>query len=106
MKVFALYRPELAEFIPAWIKSWTAHGWTPQIITEREVKIYGGAKQALKARGGRLLIGLNVINFSYRCPKKYPKKLDICEACRPGWETAPLLKFGTLWTLLNFGRKL
>jgi hypothetical protein len=67
-KVFAPYIPELSHLVRLWSRSWEAQGWTPQLISEREVYVAGSIRRALRKRKGRILVSLATINLS-RTPR-------------------------------------
>ena len=91
MKIFAVFSGCKAGLVKVWAESWEARGWTPQLLSEREVKAHGSAGKAAKVRGGGLLGDLRVINFSYPVRKR-PRRRVVWFGS-PGWETARLVRF-------------
>lgn len=52
-KVFAVYEPEHAHRIREWVGHWEAEGWTPQLISQRELREAGSIRKAIKKRAGK-----------------------------------------------------
>lgn len=91
MKVFAVFSERKAGLIKVWSRSWEAHGWTPQLISSKELAVMGSVRAAARARGGGLLADLQVINFDYPSRKR-PRRRILAYGC-PGWEKARLVQF-------------
>jgi hypothetical protein len=109
MKVFAAYDPRKIRLVRAWIQSWEARGWRPQLLSEREVKDYRSARLAAKARGGGLLSDLCVINFSFRFRFRSKDSRRSVQVGKRGWATASLVRFPSTATerdIWECGRKI
>ena len=91
MRVFAVFSERKAGLVGIWAHSWEARGWTPRLISEREVEACGSVRAALRARGGGLLSDLQVINYSYPVRKRPRRR--IVRVGLPGWLTARLVRF-------------
>ena len=91
MKVFAVFAESLAGVVKIWSRSWAARGWTPQLISHKEIEAHGSPRAAAKARGGGFLSHLFVINFSY--PARRRPRVRTVKQGAPGWTEAPLVRF-------------
>ena len=91
MKVFAVFAEPLAEIVKLWARSWAARGWTPQLLSHKEIEIHGSPRAAARARGGGFLSTLLVLNFSY--PARRRPRVRTVKWGSPGWQTAPLVRF-------------
>jgi len=98
MKVFALYVPELSGLVRVWVRSWKKRGWSPRLVTHRDLKKYGSFLKAVKAKGGKATTELTVINFSLRPPHKTPNSLSA--------NKKSLVYFESEEAVLNCGRSL
>ena len=88
MKVFAAYSREKVGIVRVWAESWAARGWSPRLISPKEIREFGSPRKAAEARGGGILTDLLTINFAGR---RHPLKSR--RFGRPGWEDAPLVRF-------------
>ena len=105
-RVFAVFESSKVALVRVWIDSWAARGWSPQLISPREIEEAGSVPQALRrrARGGAVT-DLLAINFSGR-PRD---SLRAVRLGRRGWQSAPVVRFpaGTSEAdVFSCGRKL
>lgn len=91
MKAFAAFSERKAGLVGIWARSWSARGWVPKLISEREIEVHGSARAAMRARGGGLLTDLRVINYSYPARKRPARR--VVRMGDPGWLTARLVRF-------------
>lgn len=98
VKVFTLFDPATAGLLRVWARSWANRGWTPRLLTARDVKRHTPQEVAEKRRG--VFVPPGVINFHF---KKNP--MPFTRAFKEtGWEGAALVKFETEDEVLNCGR--
>ena len=108
--VFIVYDEAHIDRLRIWARSWRANGWTPRILTRRDLGDKPTARkveQIIKAKGGGFLQSDSVINFSYVRGKSRPSPVRTYG--KRGWETADLVRFPSDATedlILNCGRKL
>jgi len=91
VKVFAAYSEQRAPLVRVWMESWSSRGWTPQLLSAKELVEHGSLRRAVEARGGGVLADVLVINFSY--PTRRQPLLRAVRFGRAGWERAPLVRF-------------
>lgn len=91
MKVFAVFSERKAGLVKVWADSWESRGWTPQLLSAREIEIHGSPRAAARARGGGLVGDIRVINFAY--PVRRRPRRRIVWFGKPGWQTAALVRF-------------
>lgn len=107
MKVFAVFSGKKAGMVKIWARSWAAHGWTPRLLSEKEVRLAGTPRAAARARGGGLLADLGVINFGY--PVRNRPRRRVIRWASTGWTDALLVRFPEGTTeerILECGRRI
>ena len=107
MKVFSVFSERKAGLIKVWAQSWEARGWTPQLISERELETEGSVRAAIRARGGGVLADVLVVNFEYPARRRPPRR--VVGFGKPGWKMARLVRFpagATEEQIRNCGRSL
>jgi hypothetical protein len=91
MKLFAEYSERKVGLVRVWMKSWTARGWEPQLLSRKEVLEAGNPQKAARARGGGAVGDASVINYGYRARKGAAPRVK--QFGKPGWESADLVRF-------------
>lgn len=89
MKVFAVFSEGKAGLVKVWARSWESRGWAARLISRGEILRHRSARAAVRARGGGVLVDLEVINFSHR--RNHRPRTVVWG--RPGWMSAPLVRF-------------
>lgn len=89
--VFARYQPAAAGIVRVWKESWEKRGWTPRLLSAREIKEAGTKAQAIRRRGGGRLVSLGAINFSFQAPQRIAPRVVAHKS--PGWQTASVVLF-------------
>ena len=106
MKVFAAYDGGKTPLVRVWSRAWESRGWTPQLLSEKEISEFGSVRKAARRRGGGMLTDLLVINFSF-CPEG--RTQSPVRHGHPGWEKAGLVQFSAQATeeeIMGCGREL
>ena len=88
MNVFTVYVPQAAGSLRLWARSWKQNGYTPKLITPREVREHGGIKHAVRKRGGGIFVIPGAFNICHRRGKPSVKKHG-----SRGWEAAAIVRF-------------
>jgi len=103
--IFALFEASKIPLVRIWVDSWQARGWSPALISPREVEEAGSFRKAVAHRRGNAMSDLSEINFS-GSPRG---PLRSVRFGKKGWLTAPLVRFPTGTTeaeIYSCGRKL
>jgi hypothetical protein len=86
MKVFADYEESEAPLLRVWVRSWTARGWEPRLLSYPPTRFHPQMKP-----GTFLKVLPRVINFSFRPSRKgLPRVIGYGKR---GWKTAALVRF-------------
>ena len=88
MNVFSLYCSAYAKHLRLWIRSWRQNGYTPKLITLRELENGNTLKSVVRRRGGGVLVSGGTFNISHRRGKVKKKAYGTA-----GWESAPVVVF-------------
>lgn len=87
MKVFTLYSAAYARNLRLWAESWENNGYTPQLISLREL-MGRTIKQVVRRRGGGLVVRPGDFNVSLRRGKPVKRRHGA-----PGWRKASVVNF-------------
>lgn len=93
MRVFQVFAPFSARsvaLVKAWAESWTAYGWTPRLLSAREIREAGSRARAVEARGGGFLVDGLTFNYGLRPGSR---KTAIVGQGRRGWRGSKLVRF-------------
>lgn len=88
MNVFTLYTAAQAPALRLWARSWKKNGYTPKLITAREVIEYRGIRRTIRKRGGGIFVVPGAFNVSHRRGKPSVRKFGA-----RGWQKAAVVLF-------------
>lgn len=108
MRILAVYRAVDAGLIRLWERSWRARGWTPGLLSPKEVESCS-ARAAAATRRASLVCNARTINFSYRVPRARPVRIKYKKFGTAGWQSADVVQFPAGMTeadILQCGRRI
>lgn len=101
MKVYTVFKPQFAGLLRLWAMSWERRGWKTRILTPRDIQKHGSVK---RAAGDHLFVPPTAINFSFRPPRRKPRRVRLGKFGARHWEDLPVVLFDREYDVLNCGR--